>query len=41
MSVLEAVTMAGGFTSVAAPNKTTVTRIEDWKDKTMIVNLTR
>ncbi len=39
ISVLEAVTMAGGFTDVAAPNRTTVTRIEDGKSKTIIVNL--
>ncbi len=41
ISVLEAVTMAGGFTDVAAPNRTTVTRNENGKDKTMIINLNK
>ncbi len=39
ISALEAVTTAGGFTNVAASNRTTVTRIEDGKSKTIIVNL--
>ncbi len=39
ISALEAVAMAGGVTNVAAPNRTTVTRIEDGKDKTINVNL--
>ena len=41
ITVLEAVAMAGGFKKVAAPNRTTVTRIEDGKEKTIIVNLNK
>ncbi len=41
ITVLESVAMAGGFTEVAAPNRTTVTRIEDGKEKTMIVDLNK
>jgi protein involved in polysaccharide export with SLBB domain len=33
--------MAGGFKDVAAPNRTTVTRIEDGKEKTIIVDLNK
>ncbi|MCP4265141.1 MAG: hypothetical protein GY777_06130 [Candidatus Brocadiaceae bacterium] len=39
ISVLEAVVMAGGFTDVAAPDKTTVTRIEEGKNITINVYL--
>ncbi len=41
ITVLEAVAMACGFTEVAAPNRTTVTRIEDGKDRIMTVNLNK
>ncbi len=41
ISTLEAVAKAGGFTKVAAPNRTTVTRIEDGKEKTMTINLNK
>lgn len=36
---LEAVAMAGGFTRLAAQHRTIVTRIEDGKETTMIVDL--
>lgn len=39
ITVMEAVAMAGGFKKVAAPNRTTVTRIEDGRERTMVVNL--
>ncbi len=39
ISVLEAIAMAGGFTDVAAPDRTTVTRIEDGKNITVNVYL--
>ncbi len=41
ITVLEAVAMAGGFKKVAAPGRTTVTRMEDGKEKTMIVDLNK
>ena len=41
ITVLEAIAIAGGFKKVAAPNRTTVTRIEDGKEKTIIVNLNK
>ncbi len=41
ITVLESVAMAGGFTEVAAPNRTTITRIEDGKESTMIVDLNK
>lgn len=41
ITVLEAVAMAGGFKKVAAPNRTTVTRIEDGKEKTIIVDMNK
>ncbi len=41
ISVLEAVTMAGGFTDVAAPNRTTVTRTDNGKDRIMTVKLNK
>jgi protein involved in polysaccharide export with SLBB domain len=41
ITVLEAVAMAGGFKKVAAPNRTTVTRMEEGKEKTMIVDLNK
>jgi len=41
ITVLEAVAMAGGFKKVAAPNRTTVTRTEDGKEKTMVVDLNK
>lgn len=39
ITLLESVIMAGGFKEVAAPNRTTVTRIEDGKEKTMTIDL--
>ena len=41
LSVLEAVTKAGGFTKLAAPNRTRVIRIEEGEEKTIIVNLSK
>ena len=41
ITALEAIAMAGGFKKVAAPNRTTVTRIEEGKEKTMIVDLNK
>ena len=41
LSVLEAVTKAGGFTELAAPNRTKVIRVEEGEEKTIIVNLNK
>ncbi len=41
ITLLESVIMAGGFEDVAAPNRTTVTRIEDGKEKTMTIDLNK
>ncbi len=41
ITALEAVAMAGGFKAVAAPNRTTVMRIEDGEEKTFIVDLNK
>lgn len=41
ITVLEAVTKAGGFTEIAAPNRTKVIRIEDGVEKTISVNLNK
>ena len=41
ITLLEAVIMVGGFEDVAAPNRTTVTRIEDGKEKTMTIDLNK
>ncbi len=41
ITVLEAISMAGGFTEIAAPNRTTVTRIEDGEEKTTTINLNK
>ena len=41
LSVLEAVTKAGGFTKLAAPNRTRVIRIEEGEEKTIMVNLSK
>ena len=41
LSVLEAVTKAGGFTKLAAPNRTKVIRVEEGEEKTIIVNLNK
>jgi polysaccharide biosynthesis/export protein len=41
LSVLEAVTKAGGFTEFAAPNRTRVIRVEEGKEKTIKVNLNK
>ena len=37
--MLEAVTKAGGFTKLAAPNRTRVIRVEEGEEKTITVNL--
>ncbi len=39
ISTLEAIARAGGFTDDAAPNRTTVTRLENGKEKTITVDL--
>jgi polysaccharide export outer membrane protein len=41
LSVLEAVTKAGGFTKLAAPNRTKVIRVEEGEEKTIMVNLNK
>ena len=41
LSVREAVTKAGGFTKLAAPNRTRVIRIEEGEEKTIMVNLSK
>jgi len=41
ISVLEAITKAGGFTEYAAPNRTSVIRIEDGNEKTIQVDLNK
>jgi polysaccharide export outer membrane protein len=41
LSVLEAVTKAGGFTEFAAPNRTRVIRVEEGEEKTIKVNLNK
>jgi polysaccharide export outer membrane protein len=41
ITVLEAVTKAGGFTEIAAPNRTKVIRVEDGVEKTISVNLNK
>ncbi|MCK9276172.1 MAG: polysaccharide export protein [Syntrophales bacterium] len=37
ITVLEAITMAGGFTRIASPNKTRIIRVEDGIEKTIYV----
>ncbi len=39
ITALEAVAMAGGFDDMAAPGRTTVTRVEEGQEKTLVVNL--
>ncbi len=41
MTVLEAVTKAGGFTPIAAPNRTKVIRLENGIEQTITVNLNK
>ncbi len=41
ITVLEAVARAGGFTEFAAPNRTTIVRIEDGVEKTIKVDLNK
>ncbi len=41
ITILEAIAKAGGFTEFAAPNRTTVIRVEDGVEKTIIVNLNK
>ncbi len=41
LTVLEAVTKAGGFTDIAAPNRTKVIRLEDGMEQTIKVNLNK
>ncbi len=41
LSVLEAVTKAGGFTKLAAPNRTKVIRVEEGEEKTIMVDLNK
>jgi polysaccharide biosynthesis/export protein len=41
LTVLEAVTKAGGFTEIAAPNRTKVIRLEDGIEQTIKVNLNK
>lgn len=41
ITVLEAITKAGGFTNIAAPNRTTVVRVEDGVEKTIRVDLNK
>ena len=41
LTVLEAVTKAGGFTEFAAPNRTKIIRVEDGVEKTIKVNLNK
>ncbi len=41
ITVLEAITMAGGFTKISAPSRTTVVRVEDGVEKTIRVNLNK
>ncbi len=41
LTVLEAVTKAGGFSEFAAPNRTKVIRVEDGVEKTIKVNLNK
>lgn len=41
LTVLEAVTKAGGFTEIAAPNRTKVIRLEDGTEQTIKVNLNK
>ncbi len=41
ITVLEAINKAGGFTEFAAPNRTSVIRIEDGKEETITVNLNK
>ncbi len=41
ITVLEAVAKAGGFTEFAAPNRTTVVRVEDGVEKTIKVDLNK
>ncbi len=41
ITVLEAISMAGGFKETAAPSRTTVTRLENGEEKTMIIDLNK
>ncbi len=41
LTALEAVTKAGGFTEIAAPNRTKVIRLEDGIEQTIKVNLNK
>ncbi len=41
ITALEAVTKAGGFTEFAAPNRTTIIRVEDGVEKIITVNLNK
>jgi len=41
ITTLEAVNKAGGFTEFAAPNRTSIIRIEDGKEKTILVDLNK
>ena len=41
MTALQAVAKAGGFTDIAAPNRTKVIRLEDGKEQTIKVNLNK
>lgn len=41
ISTLEAINKAGGFTEFAAPNRTTIIRMENGKEKTITVNLNK
>jgi polysaccharide export outer membrane protein len=40
LTVVEAISLAGGFTEAAAVNKTKIVRVEDGLEKTMIVKIT-
>lgn len=39
-TVLQAVTMAGGFTKIAAPSRTRIIRVEDGKEQTINIDIT-
>ncbi|RZB29826.1 MAG: polysaccharide biosynthesis/export protein [Desulfobacteraceae bacterium Eth-SRB1] len=39
ISILEAITMAGGFTPIASPNKTRVIRVEEGEERTIFVRM--
>jgi polysaccharide export outer membrane protein len=40
LTVVEAISLAGGFTEEAAVNKTKIVRVEDGLEKTMVVKIT-